>query len=413
MKRYSAYKETAVEWIGEIPEHWEVTKMKYTNKIIMGQSPSSDDYIFEPIAQPFLQGNAEFGSKYPSPKVWCDNVNKSAEKGDILISVRAPVGALNIANQKYGIGRGLAAIRADMHHSQYLYYYLYSLNDYLNSLGTGSTFKAISTTDVGNIVIPIIPEMEQQQIVAYLDKKTAQLDRLLGLKEEKIKLLQEKRTALINQVVTKGLDRTVTMKDSGVEWIGEIPEGWEKVRMKFLCDITTGAKDTKDREDDGLYPFFVRSQTIEKINTFSFDGEGILTAGDGVGVGKVFHHYIGKFDFHQRVYLLYNFKRIIGRYLYLYMKNNFLKTVENQNAKSTVDSLRMNMLQDFTVVLPPKFEQQQIITYLDQETAKIDHLIRTEAKKIALLKAYRQSLISEVVTGKKRVADCCLELEKN
>ncbi len=99
-------------------------------------------------------------------------------------------------------------------------------------------------------------------------------------------------------------------RDSGVEWLGEIPEHWDISRLKFLCNITTGGKDTENKVDDGKYPFYVRSQTVERINSYSFNGEAILTAGDGVGVGKVFHYVNDKFDFHQRVYMFYSFQTI-------------------------------------------------------------------------------------------------------
>ena len=110
-----------------------------------------------------------------------------------------------------------------------------------------------------------------------------------------------------------------TYKDSGIEWVGEIPTTWQKVRLRFLCNIQTGDKDTVNKVDDGMYPFYVRSPIVERINTYTFDGEAILTAGDGVGAGKVFHYVTGKFDYHQRVYNLHNFKRIFGKFLYLYL----------------------------------------------------------------------------------------------
>src|SRR5690606_34554688 len=103
-------KDSGIEWLGEIPKHWEVIKNKYLNEINMGQSPSSDDYNFEGKGKPFLQGNAEFGYLNPSPKTWCENANKICSKNDILLSVRAPIGAVNIADQEYGIGRGLSSI---------------------------------------------------------------------------------------------------------------------------------------------------------------------------------------------------------------------------------------------------------------------------------------------------------------
>ncbi len=187
-------------------------------------------------------------------------------------------------------------------------------------------------------------------------------------------------------------------KESGVEWLGEVPEGWGTSRLKFLCKITTGGKDTENKVDNGDYPFYVRSQTVERINSYSFNGEAILTAGDGVGVGKVFHYTNGKFDFHQRVYLFYRFKKIVGRFLFEYIKNNFHKVALAGEAKSTVDSLRLPLIQNFTITLPPLQEQKIIANYLDKATTKIDTLIEKQTKLIELLKEKRQAVISSAVT---------------
>ena len=186
-------------------------------------------------------------------------------------------------------------------------------------------------------------------------------------------------------------------KDSGVEWIGETPSQWTNARLRFLCDITTGGKDTVNAVDDGKYPFFVRSKKIKRINSFSFDGEGILTAGDG-DICKIWHHIIGKFDFHQRVYLLYNFKNVIGKFLYYYLTENFIHEVLKLSAKSTVDSLRLPMFLDFPLAIPPLSEQQKIVEFLDSKTSNIDRLLEQKKNKIEFLKEKRTSLINHVVT---------------
>lgn len=190
-----------------------------------------------------------------------------------------------------------------------------------------------------------------------------------------------------------------TYKDSGIEWIGEIPTSWQKVRLRFLCNIQTGDKDTVNKIDDGVYPFYVRSPIVERINTYTFDGEAILTAGDGVGAGKVFHYVTGKFDYHQRVYNLHNFKMIYGKLLYHYLKENFYKEIEKSNAKSTVDSIRLPMLLDFPVVFPKNIEEQQeIADYLDKKCGEIDRVVETEKSVIEKLKEYKQSIITEAAT---------------
>lgn len=181
-KQYPAYKPSGIEWIGEIPDHWEVKKLKYHDDAIMGQSPSSDDYNYIGIGLPFIQGNAEFKELHPEPKLWCEAANKVAIADDILVSVRAPIGAVNIADQKIGIGRGLCAIRAKQHIYKFLYYHFVTLNEELNSIGTGSTYTAISAEEVKNVLL-ISPTISEQTAIAnYLDKKTAQIDSLIEKK---------------------------------------------------------------------------------------------------------------------------------------------------------------------------------------------------------------------------------------
>jgi len=187
-------------------------------------------------------------------------------------------------------------------------------------------------------------------------------------------------------------------KESGVEWLGEVPVGWEVKRLKYLCDVQTGDKDTVNAVEGGDYPFFVRSQTVERINSFAFDCEAVLTAGDGVGVGKVYHHYIGKFDFHQRVYMMNNFRLVTGKFFFCYLAAMFHKVALEGGAKSTVDSLRMPLFTNFEFALPPLSEQNTIAAFLDRETGKIDELVVEQERLIDLLKEKRQATISHSVT---------------
>lgn len=187
-------------------------------------------------------------------------------------------------------------------------------------------------------------------------------------------------------------------KQSDVEWLGEMPEWWDQKRLRFLCSITTGSKNTEDSDPSSEYPFFVRSDKVEHLSSYSFDDEAVITAGDGVGVARVFHYYNGKFDAHQRVYVLTRFKGIEGRFFYYYFKQNLADEVLKISAKSTVDSLRLPMLQNFTVCVPPLPEQHTIAAFLDRETARIDALIAKKECQIELLKEKRAALISHTVT---------------
>lgn len=182
-------------------------------------------------------------------------------------------------------------------------------------------------------------------------------------------------------------------------WIAEIPETCQLVKLKYLSRIATGSFDTQDKLENGLYPFFVRSQKIEKINKYTHEGEAVMTAGDGVGVGKVFHYYIGKFAAHQRLYVFNNFKQgVLGKYIYYSVMSNLKFEVLQGNAKSTVDSLRYPMLANFPIILPDYDIQIKVVNFLDQKTTEIDDLITDKEKLIKLLEEKREAVITEAVT---------------
>ena len=187
------------------------------------------------------------------------------------------------------------------------------------------------------------------------------------------------------------------MKDSGVEWIGEIPQEWSLRRLRFLCNITTGNMDTQDNDPEGQYPFYVRSPIVEHSNNYTFDNEAVLMAGDGVGAGKVFHYVNGKYGCHQRVYSMSDFNEVVGKYLYYYLQENFYKKIEESNAKSTVDSVRLPMLKDFPVVFPDVYQQKEIVSYLNSKCANIDEVIKKQQTIIEKLKEYKLSIITEAV----------------
>ena len=188
------------------------------------------------------------------------------------------------------------------------------------------------------------------------------------------------------------------MKDSGIEWIGEIPQDWNMIRLRFLCEIKTGNQDTQDRNPDGKYPFYVRSPIVEKCDNYSFDGSAILMAGDGVGAGKVFHIVDGKYGCHQRVYSLQNIKDIDRKYLYYILQNRFYVSIDTANSKSTVDSVRQNMLLDFPVVHGTWDVQRKIVCCLDNKCTEIDNAIAKTTDSIEEYKKLKQSIITKAVT---------------
>ena len=183
--------------------------------------------------------------------------------------------------------------------------------------------------------------------------------------------------------------------------VGVIPEDWRLITIEDFAHITTGSRNTQDRVDDGQYPFFVRSQTIEHINSYSFDGEAVLTAGDGVGTGKVFHYINGKFDAHQRVYRISNFdQNVNGYFFFLYFSNYFYGRIMQMTAKSSVDSVRREMIARMLVPLPLNTAEQEAIA---EALSDADALIESLDQLITKKRQIKQGAMQELLTGKRRL----------
>ena len=415
MKLYPEYKESSMEWIGEIPRYWEVKRLKYIADLNMGQSPPSEEYNSDQIGTPFLQGNAEFGMHHPTPKIYCPTARKHASPGDILLSVRAPVGALNIADQEYGIGRGLCAIRPrtnqlERHYAKYL---LEVVRTELRVVATGSTYDAVTVDDVSNLTCVVPPLSKQKQIANFLDRKTGQIDELIRFKERRIERLQEQRTALINQAVTKGLDPNVEMKPSGMEWIGEIPTHWEIINTKYLFRLVTEpAPKNNDYEllsiytDIGVRP---RKELEARGNrATTTDGYWLVKKGDFI-VNKLLAWMgaIGLSNYEgvtSPAYDILRKSRSLNERFYEYVFRCGLYFIEFKKRSRGILEVRLRLYFDqfgqIPLVFPPVDEQDEIVNFLDRKTKQIDDLIATEQRNIELLKEYRQSLISEAVTGR-------------
>ncbi|MBQ9239676.1 MAG: restriction endonuclease subunit S [Treponema sp.] len=178
-----------------------------------------------------------------------------------------------------------------------------------------------------------------------------------------------------------------------------IPEDWEVKTVKEFAAISTGNKNTQDADPNGIYPFYVRSPIIEKINSFTFDTEGVITAGDGVGTGKVFHYVDGKFGLHQRAYLIHDFSNVSAKYFYWIFSKNFYSRVHAMTAKTSVDSVRKEMIADMLIPLPPLPEQRRIA----QALSDVDSLITTLEKLVAKKTRVKQGAMSLLLSGKVKI----------
>jgi type I restriction enzyme S subunit len=237
-----------------------------------------------------------------------------------------------------------------------------------------------------------------------LDDKTQQIDNLIQNKEKKIELIKEKRTSLINHVVTKGLNPNVKMKDSGVEWIGEIPSHWKVDKVKFLGKIGSG--DTLEskfiEKDEGNYPVYGGNGVMGYYSDFNFDKPILIIGRVGEKCGNV-HYSDSKVFVNDNSLVFQPFNEEMNLwYVYHSLVQRDLNQLRNKNTQPLITG---TMVKDEFIPNPPIDEQKEIVKYLDEQTKEIDDLIQLEQKKIELLKEYRQSLISEVVTGKVRVCE--------
>jgi type I restriction enzyme S subunit len=265
--------------------------------------------------------------------------------------------------------------------------------------GQGAIHANVGQADLGRVYAPIPPLSEQRAIAAALsdvDALIGALDRLIAKKRDlKQAAMQQLLTGQTRLLGFGGTDRRYRQTDLGV-----IPEEWGLTKIRDAASIKTGKRNTQDRIDDGQYPFFVRSQSVERIDSYSFDGEAVLTAGDGVGTGKVFHYIKGKFDFHQRVYKISDFSAPLnGFYFFLYFSSRFYDRIMAMTAKSSVDSVRLETIAGMLIPLPSTDEQAAIAEIVSDMDAEIVALEQRRDKTRAL----KQGMMQELLTGRTRL----------
>lgn len=247
---------------------------------------------------------------------------------------------------------------------------------------SGARADRFSIKDRTFMEMPLhIPCMDEQIKIGQFFSK---LDRQIELEEQKLELLQQQKKGYMQKIFSQEL----RFKDENGK---DYPE-WEETTIKEIAQINTGKKDTKDAITNGSYDFHVRSPIVYKINTFSYEGEAILTVGDGVGVGKVFHYVNGKFDYHQRVYKISDFKNYYGLLLFYYFSQNFLKETKKYSAKTSVDSVRKDMIANMKVPRPIYIEQKKIGQFIK----RVDNKTKIQKQVIELLKQRKKSLLQKM-----------------
>ena len=314
---------------------------------------------------------------------------KVVQIGDFIISLRSFQGGIEYS-QYHGICSPAYVIlrRSIDGNDDYFKHYLKTerfiqiLTKNLEGLRDG---KMISYKQFSELRLPVPTAPEQQKIADCLSS----LDELITAQARKVDALKTHKKGLMQQLFPREGETQPRLRFPEFKNAGE----WLSLCVAQLAKVTTGGKDTQNKVDGGHHPFFVRSQTVERIDSFSYDGEAVLTSGDGVGVGKNFHYIKGKFDFHQRVYSIYDFvEGVNGLFFYLYFSEHFGDRVMKMSAKNSVDSVRMAMITEMPVMLPSIFEQQRIADCL----TSLDDLITAATQKLDTFKTHKKALMQQL-----------------
>ena len=421
-KKYPSYKDSGVEWLGELPESWKARRLgfyfterreKVSDKDFPALSVTKNGIV------PQLDNAAKTDDGDNRKKVCAGDFvinSRSDRKGSSGLSeLTGSVSLINTVIQPKGIdGRFTHNLLRSYPFQEEFYRY-----------GKGIVADLWSTnyTSMKNITVPFPPIQEQQQIANFLDTATAKIDTLIAKQERLIELLKEKRQAVISHAVTKGLDPDVKMKDSGVEWLGEVPEHWELSKLKHIGEVIIGLTYSPNNivdenegilvlrssnlQNGGIYygdNVYVNSDIPHKLITrvndiviCSRNGSRKLIGKNAMidekSAGVSFGAFTSVFRSKQNSFIFY----ILNSSLFKYQSGRFMTT--------TINQLTTGTLNEFQIALPPNVEQQEVVSYLDEKTSKIDLLVSKSIKSIELLKEKRTALISAAVTGKIDVRD--------
>mgnify|MGYP001732363621 CR=1 FL=1 len=409
-------KESGIDWIGQIPQEWEVIKFKYLGDVKQGLTYSPSDIVDKDEGILVLRsGNIQNGVLDFTNNVYVKT--KVAEsivlrKNDILITARNGSSALIGKNAiidtdiKATFGAFMMVFRTNKSLIAKFAFYLMNISfNFYRTFFTTSTVNQLTAAIFNGIEVPLPSISEQQKIADFLDKKTAQLDKVKSLLEEQIQKLKDYRSSLIYETVTKGLDKTVPLKDSGIDWIGQVPEGWGVSRLKYFFDIYAGGdideRNTVDEYSEN-HPYPVISNSLENegilgyTNNFRFQGDSVTVTGRG-DVGKAVYRNI---EFYPVVRLLVCIpkKQVDCRFVTYWINSAIIE--KNQTA---VSQLTIQMLGELIFTKVPYVEQKKIADFLDEKTIQIDKLIQIKNEQIKNINKQRQTLIYDYVTGKRRV----------
>lgn len=410
MRTYEKYKDSGISWIGKVPEDWDICKFKHTINIRNGkdykdvQSDNHNDY-------PVYGSGGVFA--YAKKYLYDGEALLLGRKGTIDKPIYIRKGKFwTVDTMFYGLATNGNVCK-------YLYYQ--ALTFPFGRYATSTALPSMTQSDLGNNPICLPPIPEQEAIANYLDKKTAEIDKIIAEREKKIELLNELKSSIISRAVTKGINPHAKMKDSGIDWIGVIPEGWDVCHLKAVFKLKTGTTPKFFEEDKSINKvdwytpgdfnedFILGNskrkldkETFETNNFDYFPANSILLVGIGTA-GKVACTSKKCYSNQQITALLPN-RNLNSLYIMLYLRgisDYLLKTAPY----TTLPILSNAYMSRVNILLPPLEEQNNIVQHVLSKTRKMEHDINLIQSEITLLREYKQSLISEVVTGKRKVID--------
>jgi type I restriction enzyme S subunit len=440
-KPHPAYKDSGVEWLGEIPAHWELKRIRDVAESLQtgpfGSQLHAGEYALGgyPVINP---ANLRDGELVPDEDCTVDDgtakrlAHHRLMEGDILFARRGELGRCGLAVRSQvgwlcGTGCVRLRVRRVVVYPRFLMRLLSTAGvaDWLALQSVGATMQNLNTSIIGRIPIVMPPVTTQEEIAAFLDRETARIDALVAKKERLIELLQEKRTALITRAVTKGLDPTVPRKDSGVEWLGEIPAHWEVKPLKSASHLQTGLTLGKKYVDTNLTTRpYLRVANVQD-GYFALDdiaevelpmrdapryelraGDVLMTEGgdfDKLGRGSVWEGQVPACLHQNHIFAVRpRIDFATSHYLALVMGSGYGRAYFTATSKQSTNlaSTNSTKLRNLLMPMPSVVEQSRIVAFLDRETAKLDALIAKVRDAIDRLKELRTALISAAVTGK-------------
>lgn len=396
MKKYDTYKDSGNQWIGKVPEHWHLYSLKYYLSLQKGRKPKDfvDEGDLPYVTMDYIRSRDNKTCLYPSSTEGLVPISND----DILVLWDGANAGEIVKAKKGFLSSTMAVLDFDKKIGlrQYLFYLLKQMEPIFKTFANGTTIPHFDSSVLLEYKYPLPPLSEQQAIVEFLDKKTGQIDQSIALLETQKTDLQSYRQALITETVTKGLNPNAPMKDSGIQWIGEIPETWKVDKLKLLFILHRGYDLANSNFVDGGVPVYGSGGFMGYHNEIKVLAPNIVIGRSG-SVGKL--HYITE-DFwaHNTGIYISDTKGNNVKYLYYILSSFDVSALATKTAVPTLD--RKKIQEKVFPYTTNIIEQQAIVEYLDKKTSDIDTAIQKINTQITDLQAYRTALICEAVTGK-------------